>query len=643
MLKQSLTAVLVLCCVMFGQAQTNLFESHYTQYLQLKQEKNANDSGVQYHLFQAIEAIDSTTTDSLYGEAYYAMAKRLFLRGEHQRSLNYFFSASRQFRSVGDSCKYRRALYNIGTTLSIMGDTYSAIKYYQEYGKINSCNETVDDELLYNYNLATLFHGLEQHQDAKHHFLQVVAKNSGSQRGAYFTNLSKLALSAYDFVAGDTLNAIATHKDILKDTNLSYYASDVFYYGYKELGEYYLSLSEYDSAWHYYALASQISDSLQYPEFQFDDLLNLTDYYYKMQKLDSALTQGYIALHFAQNYLYPDREVEAMARLVNVYVSQSRWDSAFHIKSKISAIKDSILVEKTKFSYLVNEIEQSVSYNVQLDRSYKEAKQKIILRNRALLIVALFISVMVSLLIIVLRQRKKLKLLNNQLTKLNNHKDKIIATLSHDIRTPLAGVESVIELLELGAVNEEEKNMALSKLKDMLGNIRLTVNDLLSWSLSQLKSSTPVKKRCEVASVYEQSLSFIASQGEEKGIRFESEFQPDKLWVYADQNHLQIILRNLLSNAVKFSNPGGKVKVAGRYDDQFTYITVDDSGVGISEENIQRIMNNEAFSQSNPGEGFGLGLRLVKEYTDLNQGTLNLTSEVGKGTCFTLQFPKSER
>jgi len=115
--------------------------------------------------------------------------------------------------------------------------------------------------------------------------------------------------------------------------------------------------------------------------------------------------------------------------------------------------------------------------------------------------------------------------------------------------------------------------------------------------------------------------------------------------ILADTNQLRIIIHNLISNAIKFSQAGGKVKVSGGIKGERVIINIIDNGVGISDEKQKQLFYHFGSKMSTPGtqkeSGTGIGLMLVKDFADLNNAELQVESEIGKGSIFSITLDKA--
>jgi signal transduction histidine kinase len=107
---------------------------------------------------------------------------------------------------------------------------------------------------------------------------------------------------------------------------------------------------------------------------------------------------------------------------------------------------------------------------------------------------------------------------------------------------------------------------------------------------------------------------------------------------------METIIRNLISNAIKFSNRGGTIRILAWTDDNSLHLTVADHGIGMTREQIETITHNGGYSTRGTAneKGAGIGLTLVREFTAKHRGKLNITSEPGNGSQFTIILPREE-
>lgn len=226
--------------------------------------------------------------------------------------------------------------------------------------------------------------------------------------------------------------------------------------------------------------------------------------------------------------------------------------------------------------------------------------------------------------------------------ELSELKSRIVATISHEYRTPLTTILSSVELLEYhgSRLKEEKKKQHFKRIQSAvkrmteLVNDALIINDAGTGSLEFTPAPVDVE---EVARklVDEFRLLAVASK---HAIAFESQGTPTN--AVLDEKLLELILRNLLSNAIKYSPKGGEVRLELVFEPNQFVFRVSDSGIGIP-LNEQSQLFNAFFRASNVSTipGVGLGLAITKECVDLHGGEIFVESEAGVGTTFTVILP----
>lgn len=230
-----------------------------------------------------------------------------------------------------------------------------------------------------------------------------------------------------------------------------------------------------------------------------------------------------------------------------------------------------------------------------------------------------------------------------ELQQLNDLKDKYFSIISHDLKGPIFGVKELIHLTQSGLVTQEEFMEMMPEISKNMENVAILMENLLAWTSSQLRGEYIQLHSFDVFKVLVQQKNLLERIAIEKGIRIEM-VELEEIFVYADRNMIELVVRNLINNAIKFSDINSKIKLTAHYEANQVKICVNDTGVGISEENLLKLNQGISFTtkgQSNES-GTGLGLILVREYLQKNNGKLEIQSELGKGTRFCIYLPKSE-
>jgi two-component system sensor histidine kinase/response regulator len=201
--------------------------------------------------------------------------------------------------------------------------------------------------------------------------------------------------------------------------------------------------------------------------------------------------------------------------------------------------------------------------------------------------------------------------------------------------------------LLLDSYDDFKKDDVLNYLKTFYQTSKQGYNlldNLLKWSKSQTGALDVEGEVIDFKDIVEENITLLNSQAKSKHIELINNV-PDEVFAFADLNMILTVVRNLLSNAIKFTNNGGKVEVSGSNYDNYVEISVKDNGIGISEEDLEKIFRID-IKYSTAGtaneRGSGLGLVLCKEFIEKNLGILKANSKPGKGSEFVFTLPKAD-
>lgn len=228
------------------------------------------------------------------------------------------------------------------------------------------------------------------------------------------------------------------------------------------------------------------------------------------------------------------------------------------------------------------------------------------------------------------------------LENVNNVKDKLFSIVSHDLKDSLSSINGFIDLLKDGSLSREEFDNLIPELSENANNASLLLFNLLNWSKSQMQSLEPKPSLFDVQEVFEDKVKLVEQRMENKGINLVDHSLRD--FAYADRSMFEIIIQNLLANALKFSKNGDTITVSNHISNGSCIISVSDTGVGISKENIEKLFKNTSYTTvgTNNEKGTGLGLSICKELVELNNGKIWVESTLGVGSTFYVQLPKSK-
>lgn len=243
-------------------------------------------------------------------------------------------------------------------------------------------------------------------------------------------------------------------------------------------------------------------------------------------------------------------------------------------------------------------------------------------------------------------QNIQINLQNNELQSLNQTKNKLFSLIAHDLRAPLVTLRGVLNLLKDNNLSFAEFQNILPTLDDNVYKTLILTDDLLYWGKMQLEGITITLSKINTNEFIDQKAERMRSLAKAKNIEIQvnSLSQPQKIW--ADEEMLKAICRNLISNSIKFCDENQKIilSLQDNPNQKFVTFIIEDTGVGISNENIDKLFSGRIFTtRGTKGEkGTGFGLMLCKDFVELNGGQIWVESELGKGSKFYFTMPLFE-
>jgi two-component system sensor histidine kinase/response regulator len=233
-----------------------------------------------------------------------------------------------------------------------------------------------------------------------------------------------------------------------------------------------------------------------------------------------------------------------------------------------------------------------------------------------------------------------------QLQKLNFTKDKFFSIIAHDLRNPFHSILGFSELLikNYKGIDDDKKQEFIGLIYESSEYAHNLLENLLQWSRTQTDSIKYRPSQQSLSQIIDETVHVLNASIKKKGLVLSSEIQKG-ISVYVDRNMIETVVRNLLNNAIKFTPSGGKITVSAQDNGNFLAVSITDTGVGISKEDLPRLFQFEDFhtTTGTAGElGTGLGLIICYEFIKKHGGEILVKSESGKGSIFTFTLPKSE-
>ncbi|HAN78977.1 MAG TPA: hypothetical protein DCQ31_15035 [Bacteroidales bacterium] len=234
---------------------------------------------------------------------------------------------------------------------------------------------------------------------------------------------------------------------------------------------------------------------------------------------------------------------------------------------------------------------------------------------------------------------------NKELKALNATKDKFFSIISHDLRNPFFVIQSSSELLQ-DAVGNNSCEATLQHAVQINKSVKLVdklLENLIEWSQLQTGNLTPKISTYNLKEIARETVLLSAEIAAFKHIRIQNLIVNDS-WVQCDSEMTKTVLRNLISNALKFTKAGGVITLHCSLINSLVEISVTDTGIGIATSNVPYLFvidKNISTYGTSSEKGTGLGLILCKELIDKQHGTIEVETELGKGSTFKFTLPVS--
>ncbi|WP_417518486.1 ATP-binding protein [Minwuia sp.] len=220
-------------------------------------------------------------------------------------------------------------------------------------------------------------------------------------------------------------------------------------------------------------------------------------------------------------------------------------------------------------------------------------------------------------------------------------KSEFLENMSYELRTPLNTILGFAEILQndyFGQLNDRQREYA-SGILEASEQFLSMINDMLDLASIQAGHMQVNREQIDVATLIEDVQEKHRERATRRKIGLSSEIGPDIKPLEGDRRRVDQVLGNLLSNAVKFTPPGGQITIGANASPDGADLWVQDTGIGIPEEEKERVFETFRTSERHTRRGTGLGLALVRNLMELHGGSVELESEVGKGTRVTCHFP----
>jgi signal transduction histidine kinase len=229
-----------------------------------------------------------------------------------------------------------------------------------------------------------------------------------------------------------------------------------------------------------------------------------------------------------------------------------------------------------------------------------------------------------------------------QLTELNSLKNKLFSVIAHDLKNPLYALRNLFRNIQVYDLPGDEIKIMIPEVISELTYTTGLMENLLQWAKSQMQEDSVKPQLLDIAKITSEVLQLLRLQADAKHIYIRSRIERP-IYVFADKDMINLVLRNLLSNAIKFTPQAGTINIEAREMRGHIEVFVQDTGTGISQDDLRKLMVDDLYftTKGTGGEaGTGLGIMLCKEFLSRNGGKMHVQSTPGKGSIFSFTLPK---
>ncbi len=652
-----------------------------------------------YNNFKSSVRIASSEKNNKQLGIDYENLGRVYNRFKDGDSSIYSFKKSAEFRKlINDSTGIGVAYHNTGFIFWQNTQYDSAIVYFEKALEIRKNLPNKDHLSSTLNNLGTIYYQWAIYDEALMYYFQALTLNKELDiPNNIAINLVNIGLAYKETAKSDEAIKyfIESLPFALKSDELNTVG-----YAYNSLGSAYLGVHQ-DSSIYYFNKSLNIYRESKYKGGEIIALKGIGQNYIYASDFDNAREYFYQILRIAEEENIPLRIAEANKFLGDIYLKENNYSKAkkyfedcldlsqkHSLKSLMSdsyknlsiinenlGDNDSALYALKQYEKLYSEINNEdiqrriddlknkfefEKYQRALQaQQYENEKQGLYLAGALILLVLAVMSAFVLLNInkkrkknnLLLRnkneliegQTKELEIKNSELVESNEAKDKLFSIIAHDLKNPFSTLLNYSFFLkeEYHELSEKERIEFVSYMYDTTTKTYELLENLLNLSASRTGKISYSPTNISPFEIFKTVISLYEAQSKNKTITISNNVK-ENLLVFADQYMIEIVLRNLINNAIKYTHVNGNIAVEAKEKNSKVMISIEDSGVGMDSSTVENIFNINVIKSQNgtKGErGTGLGLGLCKEFVEKNNGSIEVTSELNKGSKFIVYLP----
>lgn len=567
------------------------------------------------------------------------------MKGNYQEGLEFYLRMKELAEIRGETRMAVGITQNIGNSYKSLGDMPLAIESYLTSLELA---EELGDTLIIAVvldNLASINSDQGNYEIAENYLQQALEMNiRNNHRSNLITNYMSF---------GGLYRKMERHEEALEYYNMVLEIADELgnvlsrMQALYNMGLLYIDIQEYDLAMENFQQSLELSTQNNIFIGSFFNQMGMANVYKDTGNYPRAIELYGNALSIAQSANATDLIRGTLENLYETHELAGNIENAFNYLKEYTALTDSIARTERDEALA----RQEALLGLRLERENRLLLEETIQAQRSNAVItriALIVIVAALIGIIVMYRNKKkanalLRRRTEELSEVNAMKDRLLSMLAHDLRSPISSIQGVVYMIREKLLDGEDIAKALNQIDMQLQQDINTLTNYLQWAQNQKDGISATLKPINLKNLAEDAIFEIKKTADNKGI-FTQNHLKDDMFVLGDEHMMRVILRNLLSNAAKFVEAGDRISINAVENGQHVDVSISDSGPGIAPERLANIFKPfYKGSRGTSGEiGTGLGLSICQEFAEKQKGSINVDTEVGKGTTFTISLLKAE-
>ncbi|NOU61526.1 tetratricopeptide repeat-containing sensor histidine kinase [Marinifilum caeruleilacunae] len=611
------------------------------------------------HLLEAEELALEKQDSTILALLYYRFGTYFTDVSKYDNAIEYFNKSIKYCQDIDNPRIIASCLNGLGIIYWERGDLEIALNQYLEAYKIaeDLNNKSLQKTLM--LNMALIYSDEKQNEKAFNTYdkilLLAIEDNDKSSQAVIYNNMA--ALYQTDNKLGKALEyfkkALTIYTEIGDEPGIALAMNNI--------GENYFKTGNISEAIFYLDNSLVINRRLKLETEIIYNLEALAKVYLfsgKLQKVEGLIDEG---IEICRRLKIKTMERSFLQLKSEYYYSSGNYKKAYKTYESYNHLKDSLInvVRSDKIAHLQTQFEtEKKEKENEILRVKNEFTQEKLDKERAFTnyLIVFFIITMALLILVYFLYKSKAKInlrikkingmleeYNQKLKITNATKDRFFSIIAHDLRSPFNSILGFSELIKDEV--KEGKDLELieeynANINESSHNLFTLLENLLQWAKSQRGELEFNPVQFDLYQLVQSTLIIFKLKAADKSIKLSTDIKSGTK-AYGDINMVSTILRNLISNALKFTESNGKIVISADIQEEFVFLKVKDSGIGISKENQEKLFKldcNYTTVGTEDETGSGLGLILCKEFAEKNGGDIWVESEENKGSEFILSL-----